>query len=146
MDLNTCNKVHKETHIFLGNSFPKIGLQKDIYFFSFFYNIIISHVQNYSYAIIWLLSLILLVGLSSCGTVMPVSYITSPLLSSLSHLLCSFPLLYVYADDMSKHSSLPPQLPLLLSRVTSLPFLLCKHTKVGLRALKIQVCLGWSTS
>lgn len=32
----------------------------------------------------------------------------TPLLSFPSHLLSSLPLLYVYADDVSKHSSLPP--------------------------------------
>lgn len=51
---------------------------------TFFSQAVMLHVQNYSYAIIWLLSLILLVGLSSCGTVMPLSYITPPPLLSLS--------------------------------------------------------------
>lgn len=54
-------------------------LWKNFFLFS---RAIMLHVQNYSYAIIWLLSLILLVGLSSCGTVMPLSYITPPPLHS----------------------------------------------------------------
>ena len=55
-----------------------------VHFLFSFHHIMISHVQTYSSALIWLLSLILLVGLSITA-VMPVSYIThpsSPLLSS----------------------------------------------------------------
>lgn len=61
--------------------FPRVVLWKNFFLFS---HAIMLHVQNYSYVIIWLLSLILLVGLSSCGTVMPLSYITLPPLLSLS--------------------------------------------------------------
>lgn len=90
-------------HNFLGNSFHKIWLQKD--FFFFFYHTLISHVQKYSYAIIWLLPL-WPQQLWDCDACVLYNNIPPPH-SFLSHLLSSLPLLYVYADDVSKHSLAP---------------------------------------
>lgn len=61
--------------------------------------------------------------------------------SSLS-LLSSSRLLFVYADELSKPCSLPPQLPSPLSGVTSLPFLLCKETKRALESIKNSALFG----
>lgn len=127
--------------LFLGNYLQKRGYKRTSFWI--FYHTMVSHAK-----------------LQLCYNLIIVPYpvgwpqqlwdcdvlYNTPLLSFLSRLLSSLPLLYVYADDVSKHSSLPPQLLSPLSRVTSLPFLLGKDTKPGLRALKIQVCLGWPSS
>lgn len=120
--LNTCNKVTWNDcfGIVLDNPCLKIGITMAIFILSLFYHTTVVPVPNYSCASIWLRSLILLVGLSSCGAVVPLSYITIPsslssLLSSVPFLLCMFMLMII-----SKHSSLPPQLPRSSSRVASL--------------------------
>lgn len=127
---------------FLHNSSRKTGWRRDIFFFTLLHHNITCFKLYLCYNLI---IVCYPAGRpSSWGTAMP--YVTPhptnpPLISSPPSFLCMFMLVMC-----QNTSACLPSFPSPLSRVTSLPFVLCKDTELGSRALKIHICLGWSSS
>lgn len=90
--------------LFLRNYSPQIGLQRDIFYFYFYFTVISCSKLYLCYNLI-----IVPYPVGQLEQLWDYDALyNSPHLPCLSHLLSSLSLLYVYADDVSKRSSPHP--------------------------------------